>query len=392
MAVPSTRARRRIFDSSRHLGTLNMPICRLPPVGIRVASRPHGHDVANSHAEESMNSTKSRRIRISSVVLLLLALGARPAEPARKPLPATVDQLLSLPAPPFAIGHRGFGDNLGEDPSRPIENSVPAVRRGFAAGVSVVEVDVQLTKDGKVAVFHDDFLSDFTCINRLTLAELQARQPRVPSLQAVLDQSRRFNQSSGPLRGLVIVELKAAAPLCDPDDIQDRAIVSAVTSVIVRLGMTRQVMLTSFSPALLYLAAIEAPEMTRILAISGLQFLTAAEIEERLGLPVTLIDKRLALGLQWADVGSIFRLPGYQSVADVVSTATIASVHVVEADIFFLSSAGAPFVETLHELGLKAFGFTADDPAEWVFLESLGLDGIYANDIPFAVAHQAPIP
>jgi len=55
-----------------------------------------------------------------------------------------------------------------------------------------------------------------------------------------------------------IVELKAAAPLCDPDDTQEHAIVSAVTSVIRRMGMTSQVMLTSFSPALLYLADAEA--------------------------------------------------------------------------------------------------------------------------------------
>ncbi len=343
-------------------------------------------------------------------ILPFLAVGVRPAEPTDSDLHAerehrhlrgTVDQLLELAKGPFAIGHRGFGDNLGEDPSRPIENTVPAVRKGFMAGVSVVEVDVQLTKDGEIAVFHDDFLSDFTCLNRLTLSELQARLPFVPSLQAVLNQARKFNQPSGPLSGLVIVELKAAAPLCDPDDTQEHAIVAAVTRVIRRMGMTDQVMLTSLSPALLYLADAEAPEITRILSISGLQLMTAAQIEALLGFPVTVIEKRLGLGLQWAEVGPIFRLPGYSSVAQVLSTAAITTrVRVVEADLFFFffllesagPQAGAQFVDTLHGSGLKALGFTATNPAEWFFLESLGLDGIYTSDIPFGVANQALIP
>jgi len=339
-------------------------------------------------------------------ILPFLALNTHPAEPADKNLSTsiehrhhhggrrlgTVDQLLELDVKPFAIGHRGFGANSGEDPSRPIENTVRSVRKGFLAGVSVVEVDVQLTKDGEVVAFHDDFLADFTCLNRLTLSELQERLPFVPSLHAVLNQARQFNQSSGPLRGLVILELKAAAPLCDPDDDQELAIVTAVTHVVRRMKMTSQVMFTSFSPALLYLAATEAPEIARILTISGLQFLTAPEVEDILSLPVTPIDKRLSLGLQWAEIGPIFRLPGYGCLAELFSAVAVTGVRVVEADLFFLSSAGPPFVDALHGFGLKALGWTATNLAEWSFLESLGLDGIYTNDVPMGVENQAPIP
>jgi glycerophosphoryl diester phosphodiesterase len=303
-----------------------------------------------------------------------------------------VDQLLDLDAGPFAIAHRGFGDNLGDDPSRPIENTVPAVRKGFRAGVSVVEVDVQLTKDGEVVAFHDDFLADGTCLNRLTLAALQARMPFVPALQAVLNQARQFNQSSGHLRGLLIVELKPAAPLCDPGDTQEHAIVSSVARIVRRMAMTEQVMLASLSPSLLFLAAEEAPEIARVLTVSGLQFLTAAEIQAVLRLPVTPIDKALGLGLQWAEVGDVYRLPGYRSVAELLTTAALARVRAVEADLFFLATAGAPFVDALHAFGLKAFGFTATNAAEWFFLASLGVDGIYTDDVPFGVAHEASIP
>ena len=336
---------------------------------------------------------RARGVLLPLLVISLFAqtLGARSAEARRGPAP-TVDQLLDLQDRPFAIGHRGFGENLGEDPSRPIENTVRAVRSGFRAGVSVVEVDVQLTRDGQVAVFHDDFLADFTCINQLTLAELRDREPQIPSLADVLEQARQFGRQSGPLRGLVIVELKAAAPLCDPDDGQEPAIVATVVGVIREMDMAKQTMLASLSPALLYLAAAEAPEITRVLTVSGLQFLTGLEVEAIFGVPVRAIDKGLDLGLRWGEVGLLFRLPGYQSVAEVLSTAAVIGARVVEADLFLLSSAGKPFVEALQGFGLKVFGFTANDAEDWFLLESLGVDGIYVNDVPFGVAHQAPMP
>jgi len=331
-------------------------------------------------------------------ILVSLAAAAWPAgavahrHHGRHEATATVDQLLGLDVAPFAIGHRGFGENLGEDPSRPIEDTLRAVRRGFLAGISVVEVDVQLTRDGEVVVFHDDFLPDLTCINRLTRSQLRERRPEIPGLAAVLHEAKRLNQRSDPLRGLVIVELKAAAPLCDPHDTQERAIVSAVAGVIRWNGMANQVLLASFSPAMLFLAADEAPEIVRILSISGLQFLSPEQVEAQLRLPVTLIDKKLNLGLQWAEIGPIFRLPGYRSVDEVFRIAAVTTVRLIEADLFFLSSAGAPFVGAVHAYGMKALGFTANTPEEWFFLESLGLDGIYTNDIPFGVDHQAPIP
>jgi glycerophosphoryl diester phosphodiesterase len=337
-----------------------------------------------------MTTNGRRQLLACSAIVVLLIVGNRPAESSERSHPGTIDQLLGLDVRPFAIGHHGVGENRGEDPSKPIENTVASVRLALEEGVSVVEVDVQLTRDGHVAVFHDDFLADFTCINQLTLAELQQREPQIPSLESVLDAVRRLNRARP--RGLGIIELKAASPLCDPSDTEEPAIVSAVTGVVRGMGMTDRVMLMSFSPALLFLAAAEAPEIARDLGISGLQFLGPTDIEALLGLPVRGIDKRLDLGLQWGEVGLILRLPGYRSVAEVFSTAAIVGARVVEADLFFLSSAGAPFVDALHDHGLKALGFTATNPTEWFFLESLGLDGIYTDDVPFGVQHQAPLP
>lgn len=335
--------------------------------------------------------TAWRSLRVALAVVLVFAVPGPALAERSRTRAATVDLLLDLQVRPFAIAHRGFGETLPGH-RRPIENTVAAVRKGFKAGASVVEVDVQLTRDGRAAAFHHDVLPDATCLNALTLAELQARLPHVPTLEAVLEEAARFNQASGPLRGIVIVELKAAAPLCDPDDTQERAIVAAATRAIRETRMVGQVMLTSFSPALLYLAWRHAPEITRILAVSGLQFLDERAIEERLQTEVTLIDKRLDLGLQWAELGSGFRLPGYESVEQLVETARRTGVRVIEADRLLLDPAGRTLVPTLQALGLKVFGFTANSREDWRVLESLGVDGIYTNDVRQGVKMQAPIP
>src|SRR5439155_10613311 len=132
-----------------------------------------------------------------------------------RPLAATVEALLDLDVRPVAIGHRGYGESHA---GRPIENTVASVREAFSAGITVVEIDIQLTRDQHVVAYHDDVLPDFTCLNALTLRELQARLPFIPTLEAVLEDARAFNRPARPLQGLVIVELKAVRPLCHPRD------------------------------------------------------------------------------------------------------------------------------------------------------------------------------
>ncbi len=53
----------------------------------------------------------------------------------------------------FWYAHRGFHDNSGPAP----ENSIPAFERAVHKGYGI-ELDVQLSRDGKVVVFHDDDL------------------------------------------------------------------------------------------------------------------------------------------------------------------------------------------------------------------------------------------
>ncbi len=103
--------------------------------------------------------------------------------------------------------HRGLHS---EDRTVP-ENSLEAFRLAGQAGYGA-ELDVQLTKDGQVIVFHDDTL-DRACdvhayvadktYEELRQLSLFGTQERIPLLQEVLD----IYNGSGPL----IVELKSGS-------------------------------------------------------------------------------------------------------------------------------------------------------------------------------------
>ena len=94
---------------------------------------------------------------------------------------------------PFLLAHRGLAQTFtmegitGEtctaerihEPEHPyLENTIPSMEAAFGAGADVVELDVQLTKDGDFAVFHDWMLDCRTegtgQIRDYTMQELKA--------------------------------------------------------------------------------------------------------------------------------------------------------------------------------------------------------------------------
>jgi hypothetical protein len=158
------------------------------------------------------------------------------------------------------------------------------------------------------------------------------------------------------------------------------------------------VIFDSFSPALLYLASQEAPEIPRELDLDGLQLLTPAQVTAVTGLPVTIINKKISLGLTWAEIGPVFRLPGYASPTQFLITGIVTQVRVVGAEMDFLGAAeqqqpgsGAAFVGAAHSLGMKMTADPANSEADWNFFASLGVDAIYST-IPMGVKLQPAIP
>lgn len=105
----------------------------------------------------------------------------------------------------FRYAHRGLHDESRGIP----ENSMAAFRRAYQCGCGV-ELDVQLTGDGQLAVIHDKSLKRTAGVDRevsdLSMAELkqcrlEGTQETIPSLEEVLE----LFQGGPPL----LVELKA---------------------------------------------------------------------------------------------------------------------------------------------------------------------------------------
>lgn len=82
------------------------------------------------------------------LVLYLFAIGSRRRSKKR-----------FAPLMGWDYAHRGLHDNRGENGQPPVrpENSMAAFRAAVEAGYGI-ELDVQLTRDGQMVVFHDDTL------------------------------------------------------------------------------------------------------------------------------------------------------------------------------------------------------------------------------------------
>lgn len=99
------------------------------------------------------------------------------------------------------IGHRGAA---ATEP----ENTLRAFKHALDAGAAAVELDVQLTKDGRLAVIHDETVDRTTNgrgrVKDFTLPELQkldaGQGERIPALEEVVELVRG--------RGQILVELK----------------------------------------------------------------------------------------------------------------------------------------------------------------------------------------
>jgi glycerophosphoryl diester phosphodiesterase len=89
------------------------------------------------------------------------------------------------------VGHRGA-------PLAEPENTLRSFRRALESGVAAVELDVQLTRDGRLAVIHDETLERTTNgrgpVQDFTLAELKrldaGQGEPIPALEEVLELAR----------------------------------------------------------------------------------------------------------------------------------------------------------------------------------------------------------
>jgi glycerophosphoryl diester phosphodiesterase len=136
----------------------------------------------------------------------------------------------------LVVGHRGA---MGYRP----ENTLASFEHALELGADWIELDVHLTRDGQLAVIHDETLDRTTngsgLVRDCTLAELQRLDAgdgeHIPSLDEVLAWARE--------RGAVIdIEIKNA-PLYYP------GIEQAVVAALDRHAMTERAIVISFDHA-----------------------------------------------------------------------------------------------------------------------------------------------
>ena len=213
---------------------------------------------------------RRQRTRVLAALLgLCAACGDGGDESANASVRARLDAL----APAANLAHRGQG------PTRPRgtwpENSLPAFRAAMQQGADGIELDVVLTRDGRLVVLHDDTFDRTTscsgCANAQTFDEARACAlldgARQPTAEHPPTLAEAF-AAAGP-DGLVNVELKVyGAPCLTPTS---GAAVLARTAVaeIRRLGVQRRTLFSSFDEAAVVEVKRVAPELYAALLFGG---------------------------------------------------------------------------------------------------------------------------
>lgn len=134
------------------------------------------------------------------------------------------------------VAHRGLHDE-----TKP-ENSLAAYEAAIKAGYAI-ETDVHFTKDGEIAVFHDDNLKRMTGDPRelkdCTLAELKelrlgGTEERIPSFEEFLT----LVDGRAPL----LIEIKSM------QGVKGKTIASAMLAVMKKIGYKGEYAIQSFDP------------------------------------------------------------------------------------------------------------------------------------------------
>ncbi|MGO4598541.1 glycerophosphodiester phosphodiesterase family protein [Terrabacter sp. 2RAF25] len=263
-------------------------------------------------------------------------------------------------------GHRGAKGLV-------VENTLDSFAAAYAAGVTGVELDVRLTGDGHVVVWHDAVLLPYKClptgpdlvgarVDDLTLAQLRTvdvgsltlpdhpgQQPAPGARISTLAEVLRHGVEHAPGVWWTI-ELKI-----DPRDEREvaarRPLLEGVLADVRALGLERQCFVHSFDWSVLELSADMAPDVLR----SALVESSVTWVPES---PLT---------------GSV--VPG-ETHHDVCEGAVAVGAQVISPEQAMVDRA---FVERAREAGLAVLPWTVNDPGRIAELVDVGVDGIVSD-------------
>ncbi len=268
---------------------------------------------------------------------------------------------------PAVVGHRGARGLVPE-------NTVTSMRAAIEVGVRAIELDVLLTADEQVVVWHDPVLSAAKCrptgvdftgarVDELTLAQLQTvdvgsavqaafpRQRAVPG-ERIATLAEVFAACSDTPDLWWVVEVKVDPT--DPREVSTRhTLLDGVLTAVTDAGLRDRAFVHSFDWAVLELSRELDPALPRsALAVVGQTF---------------------APGSQWRGSVRWEDHPG-----DLVGAAAELDAVVISPDF---PSCTKELVASAHARGIAVLPWTVNDPAVWQALAAAGVDGL-VTDVP----------
>jgi len=263
-------------------------------------------------------------------------------------------------------GHRGARGLV-------VENTLASFAAAYEAGATGVELDVRLTADGHVVVWHDPVLEPLKClptgpdlvgarvadltlaqlrtvdVGSLTLPEYPGQRPAPGARISTLSEVLQHGVERAPGVWWTI-ELKV-----DPRDEQEvadrRQLLEGVLAAVHEHGLERQCFVHSFDWSVLELSAELAPEVLR-----------SALVEDSVTwVPGSPLTGSVVVGETHHDVceGAV-----------AVGAQVISPGHpMVDRD----------FVERAHAAGLAVLPWTVNEPARMVQLVEAGIDGLVTD-------------
>ncbi|HEX5611842.1 MAG TPA: glycerophosphodiester phosphodiesterase [Burkholderiales bacterium] len=278
-------------------------------------------------------------------------------------------------------GHRGARGLLPE-------NTLPAFERALALGVTTLELDIAITRDGVLAIHHDRTLNPDIArdakgewlrgegppIYSLTWAELQTydvgrlrpgsnyarnypdQQPldgtRIPKLSDLFDLVKR----SGNERVRFAIETKLH-PERPHETLAPEPFARAVVDEIRKAGMQRRSSILSFDWRTLQVVQKIAPEIPTVYLSAQQRWLDNIAADRSEG-------SRWTAGFQFREHGSIPKMIK-------AAGGTYWSAYFGDLD--------AQKVKEAQSLGLKVLAWTINDPATMARILDLGVDGLITD-------------
>lgn len=260
-------------------------------------------------------------------------------------------------------GHRGSRGTMPE-------NTVPAFEKAIAAGVDVLELDLLMTKDGKIVIYHDHYLNpDLICrldgmpydsrsslLLSMTLAELKEldcgrktnsrfpKQKSIPGMQipTLEELFEMINTSTDPHAKTVRLNLEIKRdPFHPQETIAPSTMAKQLLHLVHTYGFEDRVYYSSFDPDSLKQIRTLSPQ-------AKIAFLREGSME-------WLID-----------------------IAHWVQAETVSPEHILIHD--------ADQIRSLQHMGFKVILWTVNDPQRWEELILMGVDGII-TDYPEELIH-----